>query len=216
MAKRTNPFSEDMIRIQRELDALNKLRVRIGVQGSSGKNGSGQSVSADDGILMIAGVHEYGLTIKPKKAKNLAIPLKRELRDKSPRDIRNTWILTTDTGHVFIVKDKGKDQIDFLYMLVPSVNIPERSFIRGSYDSGRQTLDDIADKAIGKIIKEKWTARQAADWFGAQALQMTLDYFNTQLKPKSNTTLASTNQHAPLVESGRLYESITYVIEEVG
>lgn len=202
MANRPNPILEDLARIRRELTALSKMKIHIGIQGDE-----------DSELLMIAGVHEYGATIKAKKAKNLAIPLKPWLKDKSPRDINNTWILRTDDGDVFIVRDKGKDEIEFLFMLLPTVHIPERSFIRGSYDSGKQGIEATTRMAVDRIIKGEWTAQQAAENIGLFCVQMTQEYFNTKLKPKSNITMASTNQEAPLVESGRLYQSITFKVE---
>ena len=58
MKRISNPFREDMIRIQKELKKLQSCTVHIGIMGDAGSD-----------LLMIAGVHEYGATIHPKKAK---------------------------------------------------------------------------------------------------------------------------------------------------
>ena len=45
-------------------------------------------------------------------------------------------------------KDYAPSNYEWLYMLVKSVEIPERSFIRASYDTGKDTLSDICKAAI--------------------------------------------------------------------
>ena len=48
-----------------------------------------------------------------------------------------------------------------MYMLVDSVTIPERSFIRASFDTGKATLENICKEAVDGIILKKWTAQEA-------------------------------------------------------
>jgi hypothetical protein len=60
----TNPMLEDMRRIERGFKKLKALNVIIGVQAADGMNVHGNSASADDHMLMVAAVHEYGCTIK--------------------------------------------------------------------------------------------------------------------------------------------------------
>ena len=64
-------------RVKVEMEALNKLRIKVGIQGD-----------ADSELLMIANVHEYGATITAKNARNLAIPIHKDSYDKSPRDFQ--------------------------------------------------------------------------------------------------------------------------------
>lgn len=199
-------------KIRSELTALAKMRIRVGVQGDE-----------DSDILVIAGVHEYGATITAKNAKNLAIPLKKEAQGKSPRDFPGLFFIEMpDTGNVFGVtlkgnrRDKGNmDNLNFLFLLLRSVTVPERSFIRASYDAGGATIEQAAKEAIEHIILDAWTAKEAAEHIGARALAMTQEYFNTKLSPpKGALTQSLSTQSQPLYESGRLYRSITYTVEE--
>ena len=102
-------------------------------------------------------------------------------------------------------------------MLVESVEIPERSFIRASFDNGGDTLEKLCKEAVDGIIRKGWTAQEAAVYVGKWAVEMTREYFNTKLSPaKSATTLRTTTQYQPLFDSGRLYNSITYRVEGGG
>ena len=205
-------FRPEMERIKRELAALQKLTVHVGIMGDAGSD-----------LLMIAGVHEYGATIHAKNVKHLAIPLTKEARDAgSPRNIQDLHFVPISPGYGYLVREKpsakGKDyspdNYEWLYMLVTSVEIPERSFIRASYDTGKERLETICKEATDGIIRSGWTAQQAADYIGKWAMEMTRDYFNTKLAPdKSPTTQRTTTQYQPLFDTGRLYNSITYRVE---
>ena len=168
---KTNPVVEDLMRIRRELTALNNMKIHVGIQGD-----------ANSDLLMIAAVHEYGCTIKvtPKMRGyfryNFGVNLK------------------ASTGYI---------------------NIPERSFIRASYDSGKQGIDGVIRMAVGRVVKDRWTAKQAAENIGLFCVQMTQDFINSGqvTPPKSQFTQERSSQYTPLFDSGRLVGSITYKIE---
>lgn len=208
-------FRPEMARIKREIAALRGLTVHVGIMGDAGGD-----------LLMIAGVHEYGATIHAKNVKHLAIPLTAEAKDAgSPRSFSDLEFIPISPGYGYLVREKpeakGKaydpDNYDWLYMLVESVEIPERSFIRASFDNGGDTLEKLCKEAVDGIIRKGWTAQEAADYVGKWAVEMTREYFNTKLSPaKSATTLWTTTQYQPLFDSGRLYNSITYRVEGGG
>ena len=141
------------------------------------------------------------------------------------------YVLTThiDKGHVhnhiiFCAVDmvnqrkyvSNRQSYEWMYMLVDSVTIPERSFIRASFDTGKATLENICKEAVDGIILKKWTAQEAADYIGKWAVEMTHDYFNTKLSPpKSATTQLTSTQYQPLFDTGRLYNSISYSVEGI-
>ena len=208
-------FRPEMARIKREIAALRGLTVHVGIMGDAGGD-----------LLMIASVHEYGATIHAKNVKHLAIPLTAEAKDAgSPRSFSDLEFIPISPGYGYLVREKpeakGKsydpDNYDWLYMLVESVEIPERSFIRASFDNGGDTLEKLCKEAVDGIIRKGWTAQEAADYVGKWAVEMTREYFNTKLSPaKSATTLRTTTQYQPLFDSGRLYNSITYRVEGGG
>ena len=111
---------------------------------------------------------------------------------------------------------RPNEDYEWMYMLVDSVTIPERSFIRASFDTGKATLENICKEAVDGIILKKWTAQEAADYIGRWAVEMTHDYFNTKLSPpKSATTQLTSTQYQPLFDTGRLYNSISYSVEGI-
>jgi hypothetical protein len=167
-------FRADMERIKRELTALQGVSIHVGILGDAGSD-----------ILMIAGVHEYGATISAKNAKHLAIPLNMEAKNAgSPRKFNDLRFIPISPGYGFLVRDRKHPQkapgrkkqekhdakkhpsggeedprpnedYEWMYMLVDSVTIPERSFIRASFDTGKATLENICKEAVDGIILKK-------------------------------------------------------------
>ena len=221
MASLFDPFREDMARIKRELEKLHGCKIHVGIMGDAGSD-----------ILTIAGVHEYGATIRAHD-KKLTIPLDREAKGKSPSEFNDLdWIPGRNPGVSFLARKKKRraknkkseglspssdynpDDYTWMYMLVKSVTIPERSFIRGSYDSGKNVIENLCKEAIDGIIDKHWTAEEAADYIGSESLKMTQNYFNTQLSPpKSEITQRTSTQYQPLVETKELYLKIVYKVE---
>lgn len=221
MKKLSDPFREDMARIKRELEKLHGCKIHVGIMGDAGSD-----------ILTIAGVHEYGATIRAHD-KKLTIPLDREAKGKSPSEFNDLdWIPGHNPGVSFLARKKKRraknkkseglspssdynpDDYTWMYMLVDSVTIPERSFIRASYDSGKNVIENLCKEAIDGIIDKHWTAEEAADYIGSESLKMTQNYFNTQLSPpKSEITQRTSTQYQPLVETKELYLKIVYKVE---
>ena len=153
-------------RTKAELTRLAGAEIHVGILGS-----------ADSELLRIAAVHEFGATIHPRNAKNLAIPLRPDMKGKSPRDVEGAFFLDNGENR-FICRKKGKkgDQLDFLI--------------------------------LGEL-----TADQACHNIGTAAVAIVKRYMRTVQPPKSSLTLASApGKTAPLVQTGRLRDSITYEV----
>ena len=187
--------------VRAELDCLARMEIRAGILGNAGGE-----------LLRIAYVQEFGATITPKTARNLAIPLKPSMRGKSPREVSNTWVLDTGENR-FIVRSRGQE-LDFLFLLVPKVTIPERSFIRAGYDSGKDRLVKACELAARAIVFEGIRADTAAHRIGAAAVGIIKGYMRSgALLPKSSITLASApGKTSPLIQSGRLINAVAYEV----
>lgn len=198
-------------KVRDELEALGRLKIKVGIQGD-----------ADSEILTIARVHEYGATITAKSAKNLCIPINSKSYGKSPRDFQDLFFITSEAGYVFGAVDKpgGKkgNNLEFLFLLLPSVTIPERSFIRAGFDHNKNALAEIVHQEIAEIYQGRQTARGAAEWIGGKAVDLIQEYMTdaSHFTPKGDIQRARAPSYAdsPLMVTGRLRNSITYKVEE--
>lgn len=217
--KFSDRITPELLRIKGELEQLQKLRIKVGIQGD-----------ADSEILTIARVHEYGAVIHAKQAKNLCIPINKESYDKSPRDFPDLFFIRSKNGYLLGVtakkprkrKKKGdegpSDDLNLLFLLLPSVTIPERSFIRAGYDANRNLLADVCQQAMRKIIHEKWDAHKAAEWIGGKAVDLIHEFMsdasNFEPKGRIQKERAPNWANNPLTVTKRLFNSVTWKVEE--
>ena len=222
--KTTDGVTPELERIRKELERLNRLRIRIGIQ-SGGTNSSGQKVQAEADLFTIARVHEYGAVITPKTAKNLAIPIHKESYGKSPRVFTGLFFIRSEAGYLFgVTAKKGRkdmeneNNLNFLFLLLPSVTIPERSFIRAGYDANKERLTEVVRAQVGEIILRGKTADEAAEYIGGKAVDFIREFINDAgnfaKKGKIQRERAPSWADSPLVVTGRLRNSITWKVEE--
>ena len=195
-------------RTKEELAKLAQAEIHVGILSS-----------ADGELLKIARVHEFGATIRPKNAKNLAIPLRPDMKGKSPKEVEGAIYI--DNGENRFIcrkvgggKKEGPERLEFLFLLLPKVTIPERSFLRAGYDGNKDSLAAACQNAVRRVIFGELTADQACHNIGVAAVGMIKRYMHTIQPPKSSLTLQSSpGKTATLVQSGRLQNSITYEVK---
>ena len=187
--------------VLRELKYIHGHQVRVGVFGEEGS-----------WIVMVASVHEFGATIRPKRAKMLTIPLKPEVREKRARDIPGIF---RPKGTNVLARKKGRGQIEALFYLTRKVVIPERAFLRTSFDEEKPKLDQIVQKMLVQVYAGKMTGEQMLNRLGLY-LQSKVQEKIRRIKspPKSPLTLAAqgSRKTKPLLDTGRLLQSITYEV----
>ena len=94
-----------------------------------------------------------------------------------------------------------------------SVTIPERSFIRAGYDENKDLLAKACENAVRRVVLGELTAEQACHNIGTAAVAMIKKYMRTVQPAKGSITLASApGKTTPLVQTGRLRDSITYEV----
>lgn len=112
----------------------------------------------------------------------------------------------------------NEDELEFLFLCVPSVKIPERSYIRASYDKNKEELCQACETALYGIIQEGWDARQAAEYIGGKGVDIIRLYMSkpANFKPKGEIQrgVSKTYADTPLHVTNRLFNSITYWVEE--
>lgn len=187
-------------KMMNELEQLDHLSIEIGVFGSD-----------DSFYAMIAGVHEFGMTISAK-GKYLVIPLKAKYKGVDPKTL-DLFFLHTKEGHNFLCKNVGKDKIEFCYMLAKQVNIPERSFIRSTFDENMDNWVAFFSKRIEMICMGQLTAKEAYSQLGAQIVgDIQKKMRNIKEPPLSGVTKAARrgNSDNPLIDTGQLRQHVTW------
>lgn len=198
---------EDFNRIKAACQEMEQKEIRVGIVGGK----------ADSDILAIAHAHEYGATIKPKKGKYLAIPLTKDAQAAgSPRAFSDLRFVNAKNGKLLMVRDKkkrgGKTESVAMYLLVKSVTLPERSFIRAGFDAQQKELGSIVTGAMVKMLDGTITPTAAAESIGAQAAQLAQSFIDqNRVTPKSDS--AHKTQHTTLYESGtHIRDRIAYEV----
>lgn len=198
------------------LAQIKSLQVEVGIFGDGQSKDSGNRIHDNDSfILMIARVHEYGVEIKPKNGRYLTIPLNKRAREHSPRDFDDLFTLKADTGELYLVRNKGKDELEFMYWLAKSVKIPERSYIRTGYDENQGQLERLIGQMLEKVINLEMSPKIMYERIGLWMVSQIQDKIRS-IKDPANTRVTTTNKGSsnPLIDTGRLIQSISYRVVE--
>jgi hypothetical protein len=210
----------DTNRLPDLMDAISELKsfhVEVGIfgQGTS-KDAQNKQHENDSFILMIAKVHEFGMEIKPKNGRFLTIPLNKKAREHYPGYFDDLFTLKADSGELFLVREKGKDQLEFMYWLAKSVTIPERSYIRTGYDESQPQLEKLIDQLVQKVLNLEMTPKVMYERIGLWVVSKIQDKIRSIKDPaNSNVTVTNKGSSNPLIDSGRLIQSITYRVVKV-
>lgn len=193
----------DTNNIDRHKDMLKELfsyKIQIGIFASAGSD-----------LLMIAGTHEFGANIKPKNGNFLTIPLNKKAKENGPRNIPDLFVIRADSGELFLVKEKGQEELEFYYWLARSVVIPERSYIRSGFDDRLPKIEKEALKLLKKVLLMEITPRMYFDLLGDYIVGQIKDYM-TKLSSPPNSSITANRKGSsnPLIDTGRLRQSITY------
>ncbi|HAO6121894.1 TPA: hypothetical protein IQB15_002300 [Listeria monocytogenes] len=182
----------------RELDQLDRYSLQIGLFGED-----------DSFIQMIAGVHEFGLTIRPK-VKYLTIPTP-EAGERRARDIPG--LFKPKGKNILAVAGPG-GKLTVMFYLKTEVNIPERSFLRSTFDEKSNKWGELFEGWIDNIVRGELTAEQVYNRLGAKIVDdIQMKIVEIQTPAKSGATLAMNPQkNNPLVVSGRMKNSVTWKV----
>lgn len=202
---------EEFNRLKTACREMEQKKIVVGIVGS------GESST----VMAIAHAHEYGATIRPKEKKYLAIPLTKEAETAgSPTVFSDLRFVNTKGGNLLMVRDKkkgrGKDkpESEAMFLLVRSVTLPERSFIRASFDANQGKIEDIVSKAVVKVLQGVATPDAAAESIGAQSAQLVQNYIDeNHVTPKSKRSKKQI--HTTLYETGtHIRDRISWKVEE--
>ena len=92
--------------------------------------------------------------------------------------------------------------------------LPERSFIRASFDADQDKLGSIVSGQVNKVLSGQTSADAAANAIGAQAAQLVQNFIDeNRVKPPSD--FSKKTQHTTLYETGtHIRDRIAFKVEE--
>lgn len=183
-----------------ELDQLDSFSLQIGIFGED-----------DSFIQMIAGVHEFGVTIRPH-GKYLTIPTK-EAGDRKARDI--SGLFKPKGKNILAVADK-KGNLTVMFHLKEEVNIPERSFLRSTFDENNEKWGNLFENWIDNLIQGELSADQVYQRLGAVIqgdIQLKIRDLDTP--PNAPATIARKKSSNPLIDTGSMRQKVTWKVVKV-
>ncbi|UQD52310.1 hypothetical protein C0971_10030 [Bacillus methanolicus] len=201
--------TDNMRTLTKNLNKLNKKRIKVGVFGDDN-----YKYGDDANIVTIARVHEFGATIRPVKAEWLTIPLIPEAKGKRAADFgKELFFYQKDDNKAFLARKRGKD-VENVFLLLKSVTIPERSFLRSGYD---ENIDHI-NKKIDSMIEDVLTGGIDPDVFADMIGQEFAGLIQKKLRsisdpPNSPITINVKGSSNPLIDTGHLVGSIRHEVE---
>jgi hypothetical protein len=195
---------DNTTKIQEIIKELNSYKIQIGIFGKD-----------DSFMLMIAAVNEFGTTIVPKNAKALTVPMCREAYGHSAREIPGLFIKKSGQN-AYLCKKEGNG-LKYYYWLAPKVVIPSRPFIRGTYNEKQSDIQKFIDESLAMVFSFKIDVRTFFNRVGQYLTQLTQMYLTDLKEPaKSQITItANGGKENPLIDSGRMRESITWQLVAV-
>jgi len=195
------------------LDELTRKSVEIGVFGEgTSYDKDNTPVSNEPFILMVARVNEFGMTIQPKHSESLAIPLP-IAKDTRPSDHDD---LFRPKGTNVLAKKKGKKDFVPYFVLVKSVTIPERSFIRSGYDNAKSKLEKLTESLMEQVLSLKITPQTMFERIGMFLVsEVQRQIRSIKSPPNSKITADRKKSNNPLIDTGRLRQAITYRVVDM-
>ena len=190
--------NENLLALQRELDELDQYAIEIGIFGSD-----------DSFYAMLATVHEFGMQIRAKN-KYLAIPTK-AAGMKRPADFGDKLFKPKGKNVLAIAKDNGG--IEVMFILKESVNIPERSFIRSTFDEKNHEWMDFLERQIEKVCELEINARTVFERLGSLiAADIQKKMVDIRTPKNAALTIANKGSSNPLIDTGELRRRVTWKV----
>ena len=159
----------------------------------------------------LAGLHEYGCTITPKRGQYLTVPVSPKAAGKKAGDFSDLFVVQANSGEKFLARDRKNGDIELLFWLAKSVKIPERSFLRAGHDEYINEVIKKAEKLLSLVIDGKMSDQQYIDTVG-QMLSSKIKKYARDLTSPANTSAAVETKGSsnPLKDTGSMINGISW------
>lgn len=185
-------------RLERIFADLNSYAVEVGI------------FAADDSFYaMLANVHEFGITITPKNGKYLTIPVSPKSHGKRAGDFPD---LFRPHGTNVLAIPKSRDEFEVLFVLVESVTIPERSFVRSTFDEKEETWSEFLKGQLNSVMSGQITVEDMFNRMGAMAAADIQEKMVNSSPANARATVSAKGSSNPLVDTGGLRQRVTWKV----
>lgn len=94
-------------------------------------------------------------------------------------------------------------------------HIPERSYLRGGLRRGTQKIKDVNRVSLEGILDNKMTVRKGLERLGVLGVSLVQrEFIDGDFVPNAPVTVERKGSDAPLIDTGQLRQSITFVVDE--
>ena len=195
---RDNDNTNKLLRI---LEELKHRQVQVGLFGSD-----------DSHMVMIGTVHEFGAHIKAK-GQFLTIPTRaaagRSARDFGPELFR-------PKGKNILVVAKSNGELEVMFILKESVNIPERSFMRSTFDEKNREWTRFANEMVPRVLAGELSIDVLFERLG-QRMVADVQAKIRDISSPANAPITKENKGSsnPLIDTGGMRQKITYKVVRI-
>lgn len=112
-------------------------------------------------------------------------------------------------------KDGAKAALTVLavavHMEFGTITVPERSYIRSSYDDNFQDMLSFTRDLVGRIYDGGMTVERALDLIGLKMINNAKKKIRSKIPPPlAQSTIAKKGSDIPLIDTGQLLNAITF------
>jgi len=198
MGKGVRDLDRGYSRILRALNSFRGKEIVTGLQAGD---------KTEDGSMDVArlgAIHEFGASIDMRARKQTVY---RKLNAKGNKFVKK--------GR-FVSADKSNFAQDFS-VGAHTINIPERSFMRSTYDDKNRSWNDKAIQQIKLVASGK---KDAAGAMGVIGLTIQRDIqkkiVDGPFTPNAPATVRNKKSARPLIDTGRVRQSVRFVVRARG
>jgi hypothetical protein len=199
-------------RMVQTMRKLGRKSIKVGVFGND------SNVDYEDiNIVSLARVHEYGMTIKPKRAQWLTIPLIPKAKGKSAREFGDLHFFKASEDVAFLYRKRGKGKKarrENVYILLKEVKIPERSFLRTGFDKNVDKIMDKIERMLNDVLDFRINPDIFLDAIGMEFAGLIQRHMRALRNPPNAAVTRKVKRSSnPLIDTGRLVGAIRHEIE---
>lgn len=205
--KKTN----NIPKLTKALQKLKKKHIEVGVFGEDSNTDH-----EDINLVTLARVHEYGMTIKPKGGRKwLTIPMIPAAKGKRAADFPDlVFIKSEDKEIAFLSRPTGRSgRMQPVFLLVHSVTIPERSFLRSGFDENVGKITNKIVRELNKVMSFGISPDAFLDAVGTEFAGYIQKKMREVGPPNSPVTVNVKQSSGPLRDTGALIQSVRHKVK---